>query len=86
MKPRRNPTDRVSPELRDAVLKKYGYRCVRCGNSQRLQINHKVKRSKFGAKRLAEKHDITNLEVLCAPCHQIRDEYVVEQRINQGGG
>lgn len=52
---------------RDAVLKRDGYRCVRCGSKSQVIVHHKD-----GNGRGSEKpnNSMRNLETLCRTCHQ----------------
>lgn len=50
----------------NAVIKKYGNRCQRCGwNAARCDAHHKIPRNKGGV------NTIDNAEVLCPNCHRI---------------
>ena len=46
------------------MIRQAGRKCQRCGRSGRLEVHHKVKVSKGGAK-----YDPANLEVICRACH-----------------
>ena len=69
-KPARRLYQAVSHRLRLAVLKRDGYRCVKCGadrkidKSVRLEVDHKVAGSKGGPATME------NLQTLCLPCNQ----------------
>ena len=52
-------------ELRTAMLERDGYRCVKCGANQNLQMSHVRRRSQCG--RL--KYDLNNVKTLCLRCH-----------------
>jgi 5-methylcytosine-specific restriction endonuclease McrA len=52
---------------RDAVLKRDGYKCVRCGSNEMLVVHHKD-RSGRGSKNRSN-NDLRNLETLCRGCH-----------------
>lgn len=60
----------VPHKLRLAVLKRDGYRCVKCGadrkidKSVRLEVDHKIAGSKGGPATME------NLRTLCLPCNQ----------------
>ena len=59
----------LSRGLRDQVLKRDGYRCVKCGAShkdKRLEVDHIIPVAKGGT------NDIDNLRTLCWECN--RDE------------
>lgn len=49
--------------IRRAVLKRDDYRCVRCGESRRLEPHHVRPRRQGGS------HDLRNLMTLCYACH-----------------
>ena len=54
-------------ELRREVLKKYGERCMRCGETEdALEIDHIKKWSV----RPDLRYELANLQVLCAKCHR----------------
>jgi 5-methylcytosine-specific restriction endonuclease McrA len=55
-------------EVRTAVLKRDGYRCVNCGQTgTELHVHHIIPRSEGGT------NDLSNLVTLCAKCHSIQD-------------
>jgi 5-methylcytosine-specific restriction endonuclease McrA len=49
-------------DLRALALREAGHRCQHCGRTQMLEVHHKT------YKRLRQEL-LTDLEVLCAPCH-----------------
>jgi 5-methylcytosine-specific restriction endonuclease McrA len=51
-------------EAREEVLKRDGYRCVRCGSTEELHVHHILERRKGG------EHKLGNLITLCRRCHQ----------------
>ena len=53
----------VSDEDRQAVFMRDGHRCLRCGATENLSIDHIVPRSKGGF------HDPENLQTLCLRCN-----------------
>ena len=57
-------------ETRTEVLKRDGYRCVRCGSTELLDVHHKIARQHGGT------DDLDNLEVLCRKCHQDTPTYM----------
>jgi 5-methylcytosine-specific restriction endonuclease McrA len=58
--------DRTSYEtLRQAVLKRDGWRCQSCGTMSNLEIHHKQFRSHSG------EDSEENLITMCAACHTI---------------
>ncbi len=59
-------------ELRRRVLKRDGWRCQNCGNSENLQTHHIESRSRLGGDL------IENLITLCVDCH--REAHVTSKR------
>ncbi|MBU0792065.1 MAG: HNH endonuclease [Gammaproteobacteria bacterium] len=55
--------DKITQELRDAVLARDGHRCVECGSNKRLCADHVVPESKGGETTL------DNLQAMCRPCN-----------------
>jgi thymidylate synthase (FAD) len=55
-------------KYRYAVLEKYGHKCVSCGATELLEIDHIVPVSQ--SRELA--FDLDNLQALCAPCHKAK--------------
>jgi 5-methylcytosine-specific restriction endonuclease McrA len=53
----------VSQDLRKSIMERDGFRCVRCGNAQALDVDHAVPFSIGG------KSDIDNLQILCRDCN-----------------
>lgn len=66
MRRRRRPSapNAVPTHLRKKVLHRDGHACVKCGATSNLEINHIHGRAEGGDDSL------TNLETLCAPCHE----------------
>ena len=60
------PTRReyIPKAVRDAVLKRDNYRCVKCGSTQNLEIDHKVSLADGGT------NHIDNLQTLCQDCNR----------------
>lgn len=52
-----------TPAFRKRILDRDGHRCVACGATERLCIDHIIPRAKGGT------NDDDNLQVLCAPCN-----------------
>jgi len=79
-------TDKVGPNLAHAVLRRDGFKCVKCGdktlflkNGQRnLQIEHKVSLGDWKKMTQVERteqglvnpHNIRNLQSMCVRCHK----------------
>jgi 5-methylcytosine-specific restriction endonuclease McrA len=60
--------DRRWPALRLAAKRRDGFKCVKCGASGRLEVDH-IKRVK-DAPDLA--FDLANLQTLCKSCHSAK--------------
>ena len=70
-RPRKRPTPSTrawarpgSRRLRERVLRRDGFRCVRCGSRERLEVHHRLPVSEGGA------HVPENLETRCHGCHR----------------
>jgi len=68
-------------EVRTAVLKRDGYRCVNCGQTgTELHVHHIISRSVGGT------NDLSNLVTLCEKCHSIQDvkgHKLIQKRIDE---
>lgn len=53
----------ISEKMREEILKKYDYQCVKCHSKSKLEIDHIIPFSIGG------KTDIENLQVLCKSCN-----------------
>lgn len=53
--------------VRQEVLKRDGYRCLECGATEDLSIDHRIPRSKGGT------HDLDNLRTLCRRCNSAKN-------------
>lgn len=63
--------------VRAVVLKRDGYKCVKCGERQgRLYVDHIVERKDGGSD-----FDHGNLETLCAACHGVKG---AAERVKRG--
>ena len=51
---------------REKVLKRDGYKCVRCGSTEKLVVHHK---DRTGRRKPVHNNVIKNLETLCRRCH-----------------
>lgn len=59
-----NPPSRSLPaKLRKAVLESFGGKCVKCGTSDRVHVDHIVPVAKGGT------DDRKNLQAMCQPCN-----------------
>jgi hypothetical protein len=57
-------------KIRNFILKRDGYKCLKCGNTEKLQIDHIMPVSKGGENKLS------NLQTLCNICNsKKRDNY-----------
>lgn len=54
----------ISTKIIKQVFKKYGFKCMKCGSEEKLQIDH-IKSEYCGGKT-----EIDNLQVLCKFCNQ----------------
>lgn len=52
------------PKLRRAVIRRDGGRCVKCGSTVALTVDHRI------PIHLGGTHTMTNLQTLCDPCHR----------------
>ena len=60
------PTKRkqIPKAVREAVFKRDNYRCVKCGSTRNLEIDHKVSLANGGT------NHIDNLQTLCQDCNR----------------
>lgn len=71
------PSRYVSDKLRAQVLERDGGRCVSCGDTENLEIDHKTPVSKGG------KSELDNLQALCRPCNRSKRVKTSEQFATQ---
>ena len=64
---------------RNVALKRDGSRCVSCGSTKRLEVNHIEPRVGRGYLTGCWNH-IAGLETLCKPCHQEVTNHQVRER------
>lgn len=69
---------RISDKLRQAVYARDGYRCVKCGSSEELAVDHKWPYSKGGNTSLA------NLQTLCKSCNLSKGDGLSETALCPG--
>lgn len=67
-------------ETKLAVLKRDGYRCVACGATDDLTVDHVYPWSKGGSNRME------NLEVLCAACNVAKSDKLEMPPFRELGG
>lgn len=53
----------ISKERRQRILERDDFRCVSCGSTEDLTLDHKVPRSRGGG------HSDSNLQTMCRPCN-----------------
>ena len=60
------PTKRkpIPKAVREAVFKRDNYRCVKCGSTKNLEVDHKVSLANGGTNKMA------NLQTLCQDCNR----------------
>ena len=60
------PTKRkqTPKSVREAVFKQDNYRCVKCGSTKNLEVDHKVSLANGGTNKMA------NLQTLCQDCNR----------------
>ena len=60
------PTKRkqTPKSVREAVFKQDNYRCVKCGSTKNLEVDHKVSLANGGTNEMA------NLQTLCQDCNR----------------
>ena len=63
--------------LRAAVLQEMGRKCVQCGATEAIQVDHILPRSKFPELAL----DRANLRPLCWPCNRRKNTKVLESTL-----
>ena len=60
----------VTPETYNAVMLCYGYRCYLCCGSERVELHHRMPKSKVNQKLYPLLiHSPVNLYPLCRSCH-----------------
>lgn len=63
-------------ELRGQVLRLYGKRCLICGSSKEVSVDHIISRFKDPSREL----DITNCQVLCLSCNVSKSSNTADYR------
>lgn len=59
-----NPSGGAPRKLRNAALKRDNHQCVKCGNTQNLEVDHIHNTAQGGT------HTLNNLQTLCHTCHK----------------
>ena len=59
-------------DIKDTILKKYGYKCSICGKTNNLQMHHKIPIKDGGT------NDLFNLIPLCIDCHEKIHKFKIE--------
>lgn len=60
------------------LIERYGKLCLRCGDTNDLQIDHVIPRAAGGP------DDFTNLQILCRPCNQAKGTAIADYRQSPG--
>lgn len=60
--------------IRETILERYGYKCLWCGDMERLEMDHIVPRSRGGPTELS------NLQPLCQRCNGKKGCEVIDFR------
>lgn len=68
-----NPSRGAPHRLRKEVLRRDGNRCVQCGNTNRLEVDHIINIANGGT------HNLDNLQTLCADCHREKSQQEARQ-------
>lgn len=68
-----NPSRGAPHRLRKEVLCRDGNRCVKCGNTQRLEVDHILNVARGGT------HNLDNLQTLCHHCHREKSQQEARQ-------
>ena len=67
---------------RKAVLQRDGYKCILCGSTEQLEVDHIV--AFVIVQHDNRLYDTNNGRVLCKPCHVKTDTYARKQSIKEG--
>lgn len=57
--------------FKEKLIEKYGNKCVHCGTSENLTVDHIKPMAMEGKKR-----DLDNMQLLCRRCHNAKDYHV----------
>jgi 5-methylcytosine-specific restriction endonuclease McrA len=73
--PRKQACSHTSKEeIRNAVFEKYGKKCLCCGSTENLTIDHVIPVSKEGI------NDISNYQPLCKSCNSKKHDKIIDYR------
>ena len=67
----------ISPKKRHTCYKRDGFKCVKCGSTENLTVDHIIPVSQGG------KNHLVNLQTMCKPCNVIKGAAVVLYRRDQ---
>jgi 5-methylcytosine-specific restriction endonuclease McrA len=70
----RRKAEMLRPQLVYALGQQYGYRCLCCGSTHRLTLDHIRPICKDG------KTEMDNLQLLCKPCNKAKADQVIDYR------
>lgn len=69
-----NPSRGAPHKLRKAAKQRDGHKCVKCGNTNNLEVDHILNTAQGGT------HTLNNLQTLCHTCHKQK----TRQEMSQG--
>ena len=71
----------MRPIVRGRILKKCGNKCVNCGATERLEVDHKIPLSR------GWRHDEDNMQILCKTCNLKKGKSIdINQYFIEGDG
>lgn len=62
---------KIKKSVREQVFERDGYKCLRCGSTKNLTIDHAVPLSRGGSKK------IENLQTLCQECNCHKENNII---------
>lgn len=68
-----NPSRGAPHHLRKAARTRDGNQCVKCGSTERLEVDHVLNIAHGGT------HNLDNLQTLCAACHREKSQEEARQ-------
>lgn len=68
-----NPSGGAPYKQRQQTLKRDHYQCVKCGSTQRLEVDHIINVARGGT------HNLDNLQTLCHHCHREKSQQEAHQ-------